>query len=180
MARLKERYFKEIVPQLAEKLGSRNTMAVPRLTKIVVNMGVGLALENADRLEKAMSDLAIITGQKPVLRKATKSVAGFKLREGSPIGCKVTLRRERMFEFLDRLINVALPRIRDFRGLSARSFDGTGNYSLGISEQSVFPEVDVDKVEFVQGMDITIVTTAKSDDDCRELLAEFGMPFGEL
>lgn len=177
MARLKERYKEEIVPELAQRLSCTNVMALPRISKIVVNMGVGAALENSDRLDKAAEDMARITGQRPVIRKATKSVAGFKLREGNPIGCKVTLRREKMYEFLDRLINVAMPRVRDFRGISRKAFDGTGNYSLGISEQSVFPEIDVDRVEFVQGMDVTIVTTAKSDDECRELLTLFGMPF---
>lgn len=177
MARLKERYLKEIAPELAKRLNCNNVMAVPRLSKIVVNMGVGAALENSDRLEKAAESMAKITGQRPVVRNATKSVAGFKLREGNPIGCKVTLRREKMYEFLDRLINVAMPRIRDFRGISRKAFDGTGNYSVGISEETVFPEIDVDKVEFVQGMDVTIVTTAKTDDECRELLALFGLPF---
>jgi len=177
MARLKERYEREIAPRLKEKFGITNRMAMPRLKKIVVNMGIGEALENRNRLEAAVADLAAITGQKPVITKAKKSIAGFKLRAGNPIGVKVTLRRERMYEFLDRLINLALPRIRDFRGLSPNSFDGHGNYSMGIDEQSVFPEINVDKMEFVQGMDITIVTTCDSDEQSRELLREFGMPF---
>jgi large subunit ribosomal protein L5 len=177
MARLKDRYFKEIVPELMKRFGYRNIMAVPRLSKIVVNMGVGRAIENSARLDEAMNELGLITGQKPVVRKAKKSVAAFKLREGNPIGCKVTLRRDRMYEFLDRLVNVAMPRIRDFRGLRDDAFDGTGNYSLGIIEQTVFPEVNVDKVEFVQGMDVTLVTTAKTDEECRELLTLFGLPF---
>jgi len=182
MARLKERYEQQIVPELMERFGYRNPLAVPRLSKIVLNMGVGRTLENSARLDKCMDELAMITGQRPAVRKAKKSVAGFKygttsLRKGHPIGCKVTLRRERMYEFLDRLISVALPRVRDFRGLPEESFDGTGNYSLGLAEQMVFPEVDMDKVEFVQGMDVTIVTSAKTDEEGRELLAGFGMPF---
>jgi len=177
MARLKEQYATEIVPAMKKKFGYSNVLSVPRLKKVVVNMGVGSALENKARLDYAMNDLARITGQKPMMRKATKSIAGFKVREGNPIGCKVTLRRERMYEFLDRLINVAIPRFRDFRGVSDNAFDGTGNYSMGVAEQSVFPEVDVDRMEFVQGMDITMVTTAKTDEECRELLTLFGMPF---
>ncbi len=160
-----------------KKFGYSNALSVPRLKKIVVNMGVGSALENKNRLDDAMKDLARITGQKPMMRKAKKSIAGFKLREDNPIGCKVTLRRERMYEFLDRLINVAIPRFRDFRGVSDKAFDGTGNYSMGVAEQSVFPEVDADRMEFVQGMDVTLVTTAKTDEECRELLTLFGMPF---
>lgn len=177
MVRLKQHYLQEVVPALRERFGYRNVMAVPRLSKIVVNMGVGKALENADRLEKALTDLATVTGQRPVVCKARKSVAGFKLREGNPIGCKVTLRHDRMYEFLDRLVNIAMPRVRDFRGVPDDAFDGTGNYSLGLSEQTVFPEVTADKVEFVQGMDVIIVTTAKTDEECRELLARLGMPF---
>jgi len=177
MARQKERYEKEIAPRLRERFGISNPAATPRLQKIVVNMGVGEAVENKSRLDAAVADLSAITGQRPVVTKARKSIAGFKLRAGNPVGVKVTLRREMMYEFLDRLINVALPRIRDFRGVSPDSFDGHGNYSLGIDEQSVFPEINVDKMEFVQGMDITIVISGDSDEQSRELLREFGMPF---
>ncbi len=177
MARLKERYETEIVSRLREQFGIANLLATPRLQKIVVNMGIGEALENKSRLGAAIGEIGEITGQKPMVTKARKSIAGFKLRAGNPIGVKVTLRRERMYEFLDRLINVALPRIRDFRGVSPNSFDGHGNYSLGIDEQSVFPEVNVDKMEFVQGMDVTIVISGHSDEQSRELLREFGMPF---
>jgi len=177
MARLKERYENEIKPALMKELGYKNPMQVPRLEKIVVNMGVGEAAHNPKALEAAMQDLALITGQKPAITRARKSIAGFKLRKGMTIGCKVTLRRERMYEFLDRLIQLALPRIRDFKGLSPRSFDGHGNYTLGIREQIIFPEIDYDKVDKIRGMDITICTTAKTDDEARALLAHFGMPF---
>ena len=177
MARLKEKYEKEIVGKLKERFSITNPMATPRLKKIVLNMGIGKAIENKERLDAAVIDLAAIAGQKPIITKATKSIAGFKLREGMPIGVKVTLRRERMYEFLDRLVSIALPRIRDFRGISPESFDGHGNYSLGITEQSVFPEVNVDKLQFVQGMDITFVISGNSDEQSRELLREFGMPF---
>jgi len=177
MARLKQQYEQDIAGRLREKFQMANPMAVPRIKKIVVNMGVGKALENKSRLDAAAADIAAITGQRPVTTKARKSIAGFKLRAGNPIGVKVTLRRERMYEFLDRLINVALPRIRDFRGVPVDSFDGHGNYTMGISEQSVFPEIDVDKMEFVQGMDVTIVISGDSDEQSRELLREFGMPF---
>jgi len=177
MARQKERYDQEIAPRLRERFGIGNPAAVPRLQKIVVNMGIGEAVENKNRLDAGVADLSTITGQKPVITKARKSIAGFKLRAGNPVGVKVTLRREMMYEFLDRLINVALPRIRDFRGVSPDSFDGHGNYSMGIDEQSVFPEINVDKMEFVQGMDITIVISGDSDEQSRELLREFGMPF---
>jgi len=177
MARLNDRYVKEIAPRLRERFSRTNPIATPRLRKIVVNMGVGEALENKNRIDMAVADVGAITGQRPVVTKARKSIAGFKLRAGMPVGVKVTLRRDRMYEFLDRLISVALPRIRDFRGISPDSFDGHGNYSLGISEQSVFPEINVDKMEFVQGMDITFVISGDSDEQSRELLREFGMPF---
>jgi len=177
MARLNDRYVKEIAPRLRERFSITNPIATPRLRKIVVNMGVGEALENKNRIDMAVADVGAITGQRPVVTKARKSIAGFKLRAGMPVGVKVTLRRDRMYEFLDRLISVALPRIRDFRGISPDSFDGHGNYSLGISEQSVFPEINVDKMEFVQGMDITFVISGDSDEQSRELLREFGMPF---
>jgi large subunit ribosomal protein L5 len=179
MARLLERYQKEIVPQLKKKLGRDNLLSLPRLQKIVVNMGVGKALQDKNRMEQSAEQLSFITGQKAQIRKAKKAVSGFRLREGNEIGCRVTLRGRRMYEFLDRLISVALPRIRDFRGVNPRSFDGHGNYSLGLSEQSVFPEIDPDKVTFVQGMDVTFVTSTKSDDEARELLRSFGMPFRE-
>jgi large subunit ribosomal protein L5 len=179
MARLLERYQKEIVPQLKKKLGRDNLLSLPRLQKIVVNMGVGKALQDKNRIEQAAEQLALITGQKAQIRKAKKAVSGFRLREGNEIGCRVTLRGRRMYEFLDRLISIALPRIRDFRGVNPRSFDGHGNYSLGLSEQSVFPEIDPDKITFVQGMDVTFVTSTNSDDEARELLRSFGMPFRE-
>ncbi len=179
MARLFDRYQKEIVPQLKKKLGRDNLLSLPRLQKIVVNMGVGKALQDKSRMEQSAEQLSFITGQRAQIRKAKKAVSGFRLREGNEIGCRVTLRGRRMYEFLDRLISVALPRIRDFRGVNPRSFDGHGNYSLGLSEQSVFPEIDPDKVTFVQGMDVTFVTSTKSDDEARELLRSFGMPFRE-
>jgi large subunit ribosomal protein L5 len=179
MARLRERYQNEIAPALAKKLGRANLLSLPRLEKIVVNMGVGKALQEKNRLEQAAEQLALITGQKPLVTKAKKAVSGFRLREGNEIGCKVTLRGKRMFEFLDRLISIAMPRIRDFRGVNPKSFDGQGNYSLGLAEQLVFPEIDPDKVTFTQGMDVTIVTTTTSDDEARELLRLFGMPFRE-
>ncbi len=177
MARLLDRYRNEIAPRLMEKLGITNPLAAPRLEKIVVNTGLGRALENKQIIDEAIKTLSIITGQRPVVTKARKSVAGFKVREGAPIGCKVTLRGARMYEFLDRLISLALPRIRDFRGLSPKAFDGHGNYSLGLTEQIVFPEIDVDDVQFTIGMDITIVITGDSDEHSYELLREFGMPF---
>lgn len=179
MARLQERYQKEIVPQLKKKLGRENLLSLPRLQKIVVNMGVGKALQDKNRMEQSAEQLSSITGQKAQIRKAKKAVSGFRLREGNEIGCRVTLRGRRMYEFLDRLISIALPRIRDFRGINPRSFDGHGNYSLGLSEQSVFPEIDPDKVTFVQGMDVTFVTSTNNDDEARELLRSFGMPFRE-
>jgi large subunit ribosomal protein L5 len=178
-ARLQERYKNEIVSRLAEKLGRKNVLSLPRLQKIVVNMGVGKALQDKNRMEQAAEQLAQITGQKPQIRKARHAVSGFRLREGNEIGCKVTLRSQRMYEFLDRLISIALPRIRDFRGVNPKSFDGHGNYSLGLTEQQVFPEIDPDKVTFVQGMDVTFVTSTNSDDEARELLRQFGMPFRE-
>ena len=177
MSRLREDYENEIKKALVEKFGYKNVMQIPRLDKIVINMGVGEAKENAKLMESAVKDLTTISGQKPVVTKAKKSVANFKLREGMPIGCKVTLRGERMYEFADRLINLALPRVRDFRGVSAESFDGRGNYALGIKEQIIFPEIEYDKVDKVRGMDIIFVTTAKSDEEARELLRLFGMPF---
>src|SRR5947209_17552809 len=179
MARLMERYQKEISPRLSEKLGRKNVLSLPRLQKIVVNMGVGKALQDKNRIEQAAEQLAQITGQRPQVTKAKVAVSGFRLREGNEIGCRVTLRGRRMYEFLDRLISVALPRIRDFRGVNLKSFDGHGNYSLGLSEQMVFPEVDPDKVNFTQGMDVTFVTSTNSDDESRELLRLFGMPFRE-
>ena len=177
MSRLKENYENEIKNAMTEKFGYKNVMQIPRLEKIVINMGVGEAKENSKILESAVKDLTTISGQKPVITKAKKSVANFKLREGMPIGCKVTLRGERMYEFADRLINLALPRVRDFRGVSAESFDGRGNYALGIEEQIIFPEIEYDKVDKVRGMDVIFVTTAQTDEEARELLRLFGMPF---
>jgi large subunit ribosomal protein L5 len=179
MARLLERYQKEIAPHLAKKLNRGNPHSLPRLQKIVVNMGVGKALLDKNRMGQAAEQLAQITGQKAQITKAKTSVSGFRLREGNEIGCRVTLRGRRMYEFLDRLISIALPRIRDFRGVNPKSFDGNGNYSLGLSEQMVFPEIDADKVTFTQGMDVTFVTSTRSDDEARELLRAFGMPFRE-
>lgn len=177
MNRLKEKYSTEIVPSLVEKFNYSSVMAVPKLEKIVVNMGVGDAVSNAKALDKAVEELTEITGQKPLITKAKKSIAGFKLREGMPIGAKVTLRGERMYEFLDKLITVALPRVRDFRGVSKKAFDGRGNYTLGVKEQLIFPEVDYDKVDKVRGMDVVLVTTANTDEEARELLTQMGMPF---
>jgi large subunit ribosomal protein L5 len=179
MARLLDRYQKEILPALSKKLGRKNVLSLPKLQKIVVNMGVGKALQDKNRMEQAAEQLAQITGQKGQITKAKLAVSGFRLREGNEIGCRVTLRGRRMYEFLDRLISIALPRIRDFRGVNPKSFDGNGNYSLGLAEQSVFPEIDPDKVNFVQGMDVTFVTSTRSDDEARELLKGFGMPFRE-
>ncbi len=175
--RLKEQYRTEIVPSLLESRGYDNVHEVPRLEKIVVNMGVGAAVQDPKQLETAMGDLAIITGQKPAITRAKKSIASFKVRQGMPIGCKVTLRGDRMWEFVDRLLATALPRIRDFRGISDTAFDGRGNYSLGVTEQLIFAEIDYDKVDRVRGMDITFVTSAKTDEDCRALLDELGFPF---
>ncbi|MBQ9872664.1 MAG: 50S ribosomal protein L5 [Eubacterium sp.] len=177
MSRLRDTYESDIKVAMIKKFGYKNVMQVPKLEKIVINMGVGEARENAKILESAVKDMTEISGQKPVITKAKKSVANFKLREGMPIGCKVTLRGERMYEFADRLINLALPRVRDFRGVSADSFDGRGNYALGIKEQIIFPEIEYDKVDKVRGMDVIFVTTAKSDEEARELLRLFGMPF---
>jgi large subunit ribosomal protein L5 len=177
VARLKEFYINEIVPGMVKKFEYKNVMEVPKLDKIVINMGVGEAKENAKLLESATKDLEIIAGQKPVITKAKKSIANFKLREGMSIGCKVTLRGEKMYDFADRLINLALPRVRDFRGVNPNAFDGRGNYALGIKEQLIFPEIDYDKVDKVRGMDIIFVTTAKTDEEARELLTGFGMPF---
>ena len=177
MSRLRDTYESDIKVAMIKKFGYKNVMQVPKLEKIVLNMGVGEARENAKILESAVKDMTEISGQKPVITKAKKSVANFKLREGMPIGCKVTLRGERMYEFADRLINLALPRVRDFRGVSADSFDGRGNYALGIKEQIIFPEIEYDKVDKVRGMDVIFVTTAKSDEEARELLRLFGMPF---
>ncbi len=175
--RLKQRFREELVPALQQELGLTNVMQVPRLEKIVVNMGIGDAVKDGRLLDAALDDLTIITGQKPVVTKARQSIAGFKLREGMPIGAKVTLRGDRMWEFYDRLVALALPRIRDFRGMSPRSFDGHGNYTMGVTEQLIFPEIDYDKVAQVRGMDITIVTTATTDDEARSLLAALGFPF---
>jgi large subunit ribosomal protein L5 len=178
-ARLQDRYKSEILPRLAKKFGRANALSLPRLEKIVVNMGVGKALQDKNRLEQAAEHLALITGQKAQVTRAKVAVSGFRLREGNAIGCRVTLRGQRMYEFLDRLITIALPRIRDFRGVNPKSFDGHGNYNMGLTEQAIFPEVDPDKVTFTQGMDVTIVTTTNNDDEARELLREFGMPFRE-
>ena len=179
MSRLKEQYENEIKDAMIKKFGYKNTMEVPKLDKIVVNMGVGEAKENAKILEAAVKDMEAITGQKAVTTKAKNAIANFKIRENMPIGCKVTLRGEKMYEFADRLINLALPRVRDFRGVNPNAFDGRGNYALGIKEQIIFPEIEYDKVDKVRGMDIIFVTTAKTDEEARELLAQFGMPFAK-
>lgn len=177
MSRLKEVYEQEVRPMLIERFKYSSPMQVPRLEKIVLNMGLGEAIQNAKILETASSDLALISGQKPIITRARKSIAAFKLRKGMPIGCMVTLRKYRMYDFMEKLINVALPRIRDFRGVSARAFDGRGNYTLGIREHIIFPEIDYDKVDKIKGLNITIVTTAKTDQEARALLEGFGMPF---
>ena len=177
MPRFKDRYRKEIVPALMEEFGYRNVMEVPRLQKIVVNIGLGEALQDVKALDAAARDIATITGQKPIITRAKKSIAGFKLREGNPIGVKVTLRGNRMYDFLDRICNVALPRRRDFRGVSPDSFDGRGNYTLAFREQLVWPEIDYDSIDKIRGMEVTIVTTAKTDEEARRLLQLFGMPF---
>ena len=179
MSRLKEQYENEIKDAMIKKFGYKNTMAVPKLDKIVVNMGVGEAKENAKLLEAAVKDMEAITGQKAVTTKAKNAIANFKIRENMPIGCKVTLRGEKMYEFADRLINLALPRVRDFRGVNPNAFDGRGNYALGIKEQIIFPEIEYDKVDKVRGMDIIFVTTAKTDEEARELLTLFNMPFAK-
>ena len=176
-ARLQKVYNDTVRPELQKRFNYQNPMQVPKVTKVVLNMAVGEAVGNSKLLDSAMADLALIAGQKPALARAKKSIAGFKLREGMPIGCKVTLRRERMYEFLDRLITIALPRVRDFRGLNPKSFDGRGNYAMGLKEQLVFPEISYDKIEKVRGMDIIVTTTAKTDEEARELLRLFGFPF---
>ena len=177
MTRLSEQYDAKVRPALMQEFGCKNPMQVPRIEKIVVNMGVGEAVQDGKKMDAAVADMTAITGQHPVVIRARKSIATFKLRQNMPIGCKVTLRRDRMYEFLDRLITVALPRVRDFRGVSPRSFDGRGNYALGLKEQLVFPEIDYDRVDTVRGMDIVIVTTAKTDNEARALLKGFDMPF---
>jgi large subunit ribosomal protein L5 len=177
MARLKELYEKEIVPQLMKDFNYKNVMQVPKLEKIVVNMGLGEAIQNIKILDSAVEEIALITGQKAVITKAKKSIASFKLRQGMPIGCMVTLRKARMYEFLDRLLNVALPRVRDFKGISGKACDGRGNYTLGVKEQLIFPEISYEKVDKVKGMNITIVTSAKNDEECKALLKLLGMPF---
>ncbi|WP_413481549.1 50S ribosomal protein L5 [Latilactobacillus sakei] len=177
--RLKEKYVKEMTPALIEKFNYTSSMQVPNIEKIVLNMGVGDAVSNAKNLDKAVEELGLIAGQKPLITKAKKSIAGFRLREGMPIGAKVTLRGERMYDFLDKLVNVSLPRVRDFHGVSAKSFDGRGNYTLGVREQLIFPEIDYDKVDRVRGLDVVIVTTSNTDEEARELLTQFGMPFAK-
>ncbi len=177
MARLKQFYTETVVPELKKQFGYTNPMEVPRITKITLNMGVGEAVADRKVMEHAVEDMTRIAGQKPIVIKARKSVAGFKLREGWPVGCKVTLRREQMYEFLDRLINIAIPRIRDFRGMNPRSFDGRGNYNMGVKEQIIFPEIDYDKIDALRGMDITFTTTARTDEEARALLAAFNFPF---
>ena len=177
MNRLMERYQNDVVKSLVEKFNYSSSMQAPKVEKIVLNIGVGDAVSNSKLLDEAVNELTLITGQKPVITRAKKSIAGFKLREGAPIGCKVTLRGERMYEFLDKLVNISLPRVRDFRGVSNNSFDGRGNYTLGIKEQLIFPEINFDKVNILRGLDIVFVTTAKSDEEGRELLAQLGMPF---
>ena len=177
MNRLMERYQNDVVKSLVEKFNYSSSMQAPKVEKIVLNIGVGDAVSNSKLLDEAVNELTLITGQKPVITRAKKSIAGFKLRKGAPIGCKVTLRGERMYEFLDKLVNISLPRVRDFRGVSNNSFDGRGNYTLGIKEQLIFPEINFDKVNKLRGTDIVFVTTAKSDEEGRELLAQLGMPF---
>ena len=177
MTRLNQIYTKSIRPELLQQNGYKNILEVPKLQKIVINMGLGEAVQDSKKVAFAVADLTKITGQKPIITKASKSVAGFKLREGMPIGCKVTLRRDRMYEFLDRLITIALPRVRDFRGLNPSSFDGCGNYAMGLKEQIVFPEIDYDQIDTIRGMDIIFVTSAKTDDEARELLRKFDFPF---
>lgn len=177
MARLQDLYKSKIKKELSKDLGLANIMSVPKIEKIVINMGLGEAVNDNKILKNAEKELALIAGQKPILTRARKSIATFKLREGMPIGCKVTLRRDKMYEFLDRLVNIALPRVRDFRGLSGKSFDGRGNYNFGLKEQIIFPEISYDQVSNILGMDVTIVTTAKSDKDCKELLKKFNFPF---
>ena len=177
MNRLRQKYENEVKNQMVEKFGYKSVMQIPTIDKIVINMGIGDAVSNSKVLDEAVAELALITGQKPVITRAKKSIAGFRLREGMPIGCKVTLRGERMYDFLDKLVSVSLPRVRDFRGVSKKSFDGRGNYTLGVKEQLIFPEIDFDKVNKVRGMDIVVVTTANPDEEARELLTQLGMPF---
>ncbi|HHU87702.1 MAG: 50S ribosomal protein L5 [Pelotomaculaceae bacterium] len=177
MPRLKDKYTSDVVPAMIQKFGYKNVMQVPRLEKVVVNMGLGEAIQNSKIIDAAINDIMTITGQRPVVTKAKKSIAAFKLRAGMSVGAKVTLRGERMYEFMDKLVNIALPRVRDFRGVSPKSFDGRGNYSMGVKEQLIFPEIDYDKIDKVRGMDIIIVTTAKTDEEARELLKLMGMPF---
>ena len=179
MSRLRDQYENEIKDAMVKKFGYKNVMEIPKLDKVVVNMGVGEAKENAKILEAAMGDMEIITGQKPVVTRSKNSIANFKIREGMPIGCKVTLRGEKMYEFVDRLVNLALPRVRDFRGVNPNAFDGRGNYALGIKEQLIFPEIEYDEIDKVRGMDIIFVTTAKTDEEARELLTLFNMPFAK-
>lgn len=179
MARLKDKYVSEVAPALIKKFNYKNVMQTPKLDKIIINMGVGEAIANAKAIDAAVSDLGIITGQKPVVTRAKKSIAGFKLREGMPIGTKVTLRGQRMYEFADKLFNISLPRVRDFRGVSPKSFDGRGNYTLGLKEQLLFPEIEYDKIDKIRGMDVVFVTTANTDEEARELLKLMGMPFRE-
>ncbi|MGC8603022.1 MAG: 50S ribosomal protein L5 [Desulfomonilaceae bacterium] len=176
-SRIKEYYFKSVVPALREQFKYKNSMQVPALKKIVINMGLGEAIQNAKAVESAQQELSVISGQWPVMRKARKSIASFKLREGMTIGCKVTLRRDNMYHFLDKLINVALPRVRDFRGINPKGFDGRGNFSMGIKEQIIFPEINYDKIEKIRGMNITLVTSAKTDEEAKQLLDHLGMPF---
>ena len=180
MNRLMERYQNDVVKSLVEKFNYSSSMQAPKVEKIVLNIGVGDAVSNSKLLDEAVNELTLITGQKPVITRAKKSIAGFKLREGAPIGCKVTLRGERMYEFLDKLVNISLPRVRDFRGVSNNSFDGRGNYTLGIKEQLIFPEIEYDKIDKVRGMDIIFVTTAKTDEEARELLTQFNMPCRQI
>ena len=177
MNRLKEKYIKEVTPSMVEKFGYKSIMQTPQVDKIVINMGVGDAVSNAKNLDKAVEELTVISGQKPLITKAKKSIAGFRLREGMPIGTKVTLRGDRMYDFLDKLVSVSLPRVRDFHGISNKAFDGRGNYTLGVKEQLIFPEIDFDKISKVRGMDIVIVTTAQNDEEGFELLKQMGMPF---
>jgi len=179
MSRLKERYQREVAPKLMKEFGYTNPMQVPRLAKLLISMGVGEAIQNIKVLDSAMEELKAISGQRPVSTKAKRSIANFKLRKGMSIGCMVTLRKERMYEFFDRLVNVALPRVRDFKGVSGKSFDGRGNYSLGIREQIIFPEIDYDKLDKIKGLNINVVTTAKTDEEARSLLELFGMPFAK-
>jgi len=177
MSRLQEEYKKTLAPQIAKKLGLSNPMQVPKITKVTLNMGVGESTQDRKIIDRAMGDMEKIAGQKPIVRNARKSVASFKIRDGWPVGCKVTLRRERMYEFIDRLVNIAIPRVRDFRGLSAKSFDGRGNFNMGVTEQIIFPEVDYDEIDVIRGMNITVTTTARNDEEGKALLEAFNFPF---